>query len=71
MDDDTLRDAALADLRDHDARVRGMIDQHKFGAGYIATSNNGKPAGRNEEDLKRLEDMARSSGAAIQDMDNG
>lgn len=68
--DDTLHDPALADLRDHDARVRAMIDQHKSGAGYIATSNNGEPAGRSDEDLKRLEDMANSSRADIEDMEN-
>lgn len=67
--DDTLRDAALADLRDHEARLRTMIDKHKSGTGYIATSNDGKPAGRSDEDLQRLEDGADSSRADIEDME--
>ena len=69
MDDDTLHDAALAAQRDHDARVRTMIDRHKSGAGYIATSIDGKPAKRSDEDLRRLEEMAEASRAEIEDME--
>ena len=66
--DDTLHDAALADLRDHEARLRTMIDQHKSGAGYIATSNDGNPAGRSDEHLQQLEERADSARADIEDM---
>jgi hypothetical protein len=66
--DDTLHDAALADLRGHEERLRTMIDKHKSGAGYIATSNDGKPAGRSDEDLRRLEERADSSRADIENM---
>jgi hypothetical protein len=66
--DDTLHDAALADLRDHDARLRTMIDQQKTGTGYIATSNDGRPAGPSDEDLQRLERRADASHADIEDM---
>lgn len=69
--DDTLHDAALADLQAHDARVRNMIEQHESGAGYIATSNNGVPVRRSGEGLTRLREMARSSSAAIEEMENG
>lgn len=66
--DDTLHEAALADLRDHEARLRTMIDNHKTGSGYIATSNDGKPGERSDEDLRRLEGRADSSRADIEGM---
>lgn len=66
--DDTLHDVALAEQLKHDARLRTMIDQHKSGAGYIATSNDGKPAERSDEDVRRLEEAAESSRADIEDM---
>lgn len=66
--DDTLHDAALADLRRHYARMRTMIHQHKTGAGYIATSNDGNPAGGSDKDLHRLEERAAASHADLEDM---
>lgn len=69
MDDATLHDPALADLRKHEACVQGMIDQHKSGAGFIATANDGQPAKRSDEGLERLEEMLASARADIEDME--